>query len=152
MTILWEEYREVHPKGYGYSRFCDLLRGFERRLTPVMRQHHVAGEKAFVDYSGKRIGIADPTTVVKTSPSATTSTTSGSTQPPAILSSDTLALRNPGPSKQPGLQSLFRDVLGQRPCQPGRCRPLQIVLDRQARHAKTSPDLARAHPIVVKPQ
>ena len=62
MTILWEEYREVHPEGYGYSRFCDLLRGFERRLTPVMRQHHVAGEKAFVDYSGKRIGIADPKT------------------------------------------------------------------------------------------
>ena len=26
-----------------------------------MRRHHVAGEKAFVDYSGKRIGIADPT-------------------------------------------------------------------------------------------
>jgi len=62
MTILWEEYRETHPEGYGYSRFCDLLRGFERRLTPVMRQHHVAGEKAFVDYSGKRIGIADPAT------------------------------------------------------------------------------------------
>ena len=62
MTILWEEYREAHPDGYGYSRFCDLLRGFERRLTPVMRQHHVAGEKAFVDYSGKRIGIVDPTT------------------------------------------------------------------------------------------
>ena len=62
MTILWEEYREVHPEGYGYSRFADLLRGFERRITPVMRQHHVAGEKAFVEYSGKRIGIADPTT------------------------------------------------------------------------------------------
>ena len=61
MSILWEEYREVHPGGYGYSRFCEL-RGFERRLTPVMRQHHVAGEKAFVDYSGERIGIADPTT------------------------------------------------------------------------------------------
>jgi transposase len=27
-----------------------------------MRQHHVAGDKAFVDYSGKRIGIADPST------------------------------------------------------------------------------------------
>ena len=25
-----------------------------------MRQHHVAGEKAFVDYSGKRIAIVDP--------------------------------------------------------------------------------------------
>ena len=62
MTILWEEYREAHPEGYGYSRFCDLLRGFERRLTPVMRQHHVAGEKAVVDYSGKRIAIVDPST------------------------------------------------------------------------------------------
>src|SRR6202167_6447077 len=62
MMILWEEYRGGPPGGYGYSRFCDLLRGFERRLTPVMRQHHEAGEKAFVDYSGKRIGIADPTT------------------------------------------------------------------------------------------
>src|SRR5580658_2330394 len=41
---------------------ADLLRGFERRLSPVMRQHHVAGEKAFVDYSGKRIAIVDPMT------------------------------------------------------------------------------------------
>ena len=62
MTILREEYREAHPEGYGYSRFCDLLRGFERRLTSVMRQHHVAGDKAFVDYSGKRVGIVDPST------------------------------------------------------------------------------------------
>jgi transposase len=62
MMILWEEYRETHPEGYGYSRFCDLLRGFERRLTPVMRQHHIAGNKAFVDYSGKRIEIVDPST------------------------------------------------------------------------------------------
>ena len=62
MTILWEEYREAHPEGYGYSRFCDLLRGFEQRLTPVMRQHHVAGEKAFVGLFGKRIGIVDPST------------------------------------------------------------------------------------------
>jgi len=33
LTVLWEEYREVHPDGYGYSRFCDLYREFERRLT-----------------------------------------------------------------------------------------------------------------------
>jgi transposase len=61
MMVLSEEYLAINPEGYGYSRFCDLLRGFERRLTPVMRQHHVAGEKAFVDYSGKQIGIVDPT-------------------------------------------------------------------------------------------
>jgi transposase len=64
MTILWDEYRLVWPEGYGYSRFCDLLRGFQQRLSPVMRQHHVAGDKLFVDYSGKRLGIADPATGV----------------------------------------------------------------------------------------
>jgi transposase len=29
-----------------------------------MRQHHVAGDKVFVDYSGKRIAIVDPGTGV----------------------------------------------------------------------------------------
>jgi hypothetical protein len=24
--VLWEEYRETQPDGYGYSRFCDLFR------------------------------------------------------------------------------------------------------------------------------
>ncbi len=59
LMILWEEYQAVHPDGYGYSRFCDLYRAFERRLSPTMRQTHVAGHKAFVDYSGKRIPIID---------------------------------------------------------------------------------------------
>lgn len=59
LSILWEEYRAVHPEGYAYSRFCDLFRGFERRLSPMMRQEHVAGDKVFVDYSGKKLPIAD---------------------------------------------------------------------------------------------
>jgi len=62
LLILWEEYRDAHPDGYGYSRFCDLFREFERRLSPVMRQHHAAGDKLFVDYSGKKASIADPAT------------------------------------------------------------------------------------------
>lgn len=62
LQILWDEYRAVHPGGYGYSRFCELYRGFERRLSPTMRQEHVAGDKVFVDYSGKKIAIADPHT------------------------------------------------------------------------------------------
>jgi transposase len=62
MMILWEEYRQVWPEGYGYSRFCELLRAFQQRLSPVMRQHHVAGDKVFVDYSGKRLEITDPLT------------------------------------------------------------------------------------------
>lgn len=64
LMVLWEEYRDVHPDGYGYSRFCDLFREFERRLSPTMRQDHPAGDKVFVDYSGKKLSIADRTTGV----------------------------------------------------------------------------------------
>jgi transposase len=60
LQILWEEYRAIHPGGYGYSRFCELYRGFEQRLSPTMRQEHIAGDKVFVDYSGKKVGIVDP--------------------------------------------------------------------------------------------
>jgi len=60
LSVLFEEYREVHPDGYAYSRFCELYRAFERRLSPTMRQTHVAGDKAFVDYSGKKVPIVDP--------------------------------------------------------------------------------------------
>ena len=59
LQILWEEYRAVHPDGYGYSRFCELFRSFEQRLSPTMRQEHVAGDKVFVDYSGKTLPIVD---------------------------------------------------------------------------------------------
>jgi transposase len=62
LLILWDEYRAVHPNGYAYSRFCQLFREFERRLSPTMRQQHVAGHKLFVDYSGKRVPIVDPLT------------------------------------------------------------------------------------------
>ena len=44
----------------GYSRFCELYRAVERRLSPLMRQTHAAGDKAFVDYSGKKVPIVDP--------------------------------------------------------------------------------------------
>ncbi len=64
LMVLWEEYRAVDPAGYGYSRFCDLFREFERRLSPTMRQDHPAGDKVFVDYSGKKIMIVDRATGV----------------------------------------------------------------------------------------
>jgi transposase len=64
LLILWEEYRANHSDGYAYSRYCQLFREFERRLSPSMRQNHVAGDKAFVDFSGKRVPIIDPATGV----------------------------------------------------------------------------------------
>lgn len=60
LTTLWEEYREAladDAKGYSYSQYCDLYRRWAKTLAISMRQHHVAGDKMFVDYSGKKIDI-----------------------------------------------------------------------------------------------
>jgi transposase len=62
LQLLWQEYREQHPSGYAYSRFCDLHREWERRLSPTMRQTHIAGERMFVDYSGTKLQLVERTT------------------------------------------------------------------------------------------
>jgi transposase len=56
------EYLAQHPAGYRYSQFCRHYERWVRTLRPTMRQIHRAGEKAFVDFSGKRPVITDPTT------------------------------------------------------------------------------------------
>jgi hypothetical protein len=38
LLLFWEEYRAVHATGYGYSRWCELYRSWEARLSPTMRQ------------------------------------------------------------------------------------------------------------------
>jgi hypothetical protein len=44
LVIVWDEYIAANPGGYSYSRFCELYRGFESKLSPTMRQTHAAGE------------------------------------------------------------------------------------------------------------
>src|SRR5215831_13724751 len=57
LSILWDEYIEQHPDGYRYSRFCDLYRSWESKLSVTMRQVHGGGEKLFVDYAGDRVSV-----------------------------------------------------------------------------------------------
>jgi transposase len=59
LQLLCQEYREEHPDGYGYSRFCDLYRAWEKRVSPTMRQTHIAGERMFVDYAGTKLQVTD---------------------------------------------------------------------------------------------
>ena len=49
LSILWDEYIERNPDGYRYSRFCELYRSWEAKLSVTMRQTHVGGDKLFVD-------------------------------------------------------------------------------------------------------
>ena len=62
LHLLWEEYREANPKGYAYSQFCVIYGRWAQKLKPSMRQVHRAGEKTFIDFSGKRPELTDPRT------------------------------------------------------------------------------------------
>ncbi len=59
LQLLWEEYAEVHPDGYRRSQYCEIYRRWAKKLKPSMRQVHRAGEKTFIDFSGKRPQIVD---------------------------------------------------------------------------------------------
>jgi transposase len=66
LQLLWSEYeqgavaRSEHP--YRYSQFCELYASWRGKQRLSMRQVHRAGEKLFVDYSGKQPHIVDPNT------------------------------------------------------------------------------------------
>jgi transposase len=62
LMLLWEEYRAADPGGYQYSRWCELYRAWEARLSPTMRQVHPAGERLFVDFAGQTVEVVDPAT------------------------------------------------------------------------------------------
>ena len=59
LQLLWHEYLEVHPEGYRYTQFCDRYRQWRGKLRVSMRQVHRAGEKVFIDYSGKKPHIVE---------------------------------------------------------------------------------------------
>jgi hypothetical protein len=44
---------------YQYSQFCDLYAAWKAKLAITMRQTHRSGEKAFIDFSGKKPHIVD---------------------------------------------------------------------------------------------
>jgi transposase len=62
LRLLHEEYALANPNAYGYTKFVELYNAWAERLLVTMRQVHKAGEKCFVDYSGKKPSIVDAKT------------------------------------------------------------------------------------------
>jgi transposase len=62
LELLHLEYLEQHPDGYRYTQYCEIYRRWLTQRGLSMRQVHRAGEKLFVDYSGKKPTIIDHTT------------------------------------------------------------------------------------------
>jgi transposase len=56
-TLLWQEYKEQYPDGYGLSQFKEHFYRYKKKLNPSMRQTYIAGEKMFIDYSGLTIDV-----------------------------------------------------------------------------------------------
>ena len=60
LQLLWLEYRELHPDGYGYSQFCQPLSHLaSSRLASSCAKTTRPAEKLFVDYPGMTIPIYD---------------------------------------------------------------------------------------------
>ena len=57
--LLWYEYKDIHPDGYGLSQFKEYYYRYKKRLNPSMRQTHIPGDKLFVDYSGLTMNVID---------------------------------------------------------------------------------------------
>lgn len=57
--ILWEEYIRENPDGYSYSQFCYHFQIWQNLSEITMHMEHKAGDKLFVDFTGKKLAITD---------------------------------------------------------------------------------------------
>lgn len=62
LQLLHEEYKRDNPNGYSRSQFYDRYRQYAKKLNPVMRFNHKAGDKMFEDFSGDRPHYINPET------------------------------------------------------------------------------------------
>lgn len=60
--LLWQEYKEKHPDGLQYSQFCYHLSKRLKSTEGYMPVAHKMGDKAFVDFTGKKFKTVDPVT------------------------------------------------------------------------------------------
>lgn len=62
LTLLWQEYREQHPDGYGFTQFRVHYQEWNRAHTNSMRLPHKGGEEMELDYAGMTLPISNPET------------------------------------------------------------------------------------------
>lgn len=60
--LLWQEYYAKHPDGYKITQFRYWYREWTKEVSPVMHFTHKAGDKLFIDFTGKKLSIVDPHT------------------------------------------------------------------------------------------
>lgn len=59
LQLLWEEYKTEDADGYSYSQFCYHYQVWKEASEISMRIEHKAGDKMYVDFTGKKLNIID---------------------------------------------------------------------------------------------
>lgn len=59
LQILWEEYKTEDKDGYSYSQFCYHFQVWRNSSELTMHIDHKAGDKLFVDFTGKKLQVVD---------------------------------------------------------------------------------------------
>lgn len=57
LLTLWHEYRQKHGDGYGYTQFTRHYNLWADKLEASCKLDHKAGQKLFIDYTGKKLSI-----------------------------------------------------------------------------------------------
>lgn len=57
--LLWQEYINEYPDGFGYSRFCERLQEHIRKQGATMRFEHEPGKLLQVDFAGDMLHYVD---------------------------------------------------------------------------------------------
>lgn len=60
--LLWQEYRNDQPTGYGYTQFCELLGEHQKADTATMHFTHKAAEVMMVDFAGDTLSYVNAET------------------------------------------------------------------------------------------
>lgn len=58
---LYQEYVKQSPEGYKLTAFYSHFNLWTRRAQPSMHMTHIAGDKMYVDFTGEKLEVVDPT-------------------------------------------------------------------------------------------
>lgn len=53
--LLWMEYKEQHPDGYTYSRYCYHFNNFLKHTDVSMHLEYEPGDMIIIDFAGKKL-------------------------------------------------------------------------------------------------
>ena len=60
--LLWSEYRQVYPQGYGYSQFCWHLQQQTQQRAGCAVIDHQVGDLLYIDFAGRTLEYIDEQT------------------------------------------------------------------------------------------